>query len=327
MGRFVFPDGKRFAFTVVDDTDVATVENVRPIYRLLEELGMRTTKTVWPVACPEGSRAFSSSETLEDAEYRDFLVDLKNRGFELTWHAATMESSARERTIAALERFREVFGDYPRIHVSHANNRENLYWGSDRIDDPVLRWLVGSIWDMKRGYFQGHVEGSPYWWGDLCARHVVYARNLTFNHINTVSVNPSIPYRDAARPLAKWWFSSSDADDAAAFAELIRPESQERLERDGGVCIVATHFGKRFYDGERIHPLFEERIRMLSRRAGWFVPVGQLLDCLREQREGEFLPPREWRRMQWQWAIDSAIRVARSRLSSRRKPRQTRHTE
>ena len=320
MGRFAFPDGKRFAFTVVDDTDVATVENVRPIYRLLEEVGMRTTKTVWPVAYREGWSAFISSETLEDQEYRDFLVDLKRRGFELTWHAATMESSQRERTITALERFREVFGEYPRIHVSHANNRENLYWGAERIDDPVLRWIIGSIWGLKPGYFEGHLEGSPYWWGDLCARHMVYARNLTFSQINTAAVNPSIPYRDPARPLARWWFSSSDADDATAFAELLRPENQERLEHEGGVCIVATHFGKRFYDGERAHPLFEERIRMLARRPGWFVPVGQLLDWLRDQRESEFLPAREWRRMQWQWAIDSAIRVARSHLSARRRP-------
>ena len=319
MGRFAFPDGKRFAFTIVDDTDVATVENVRPIYRLLEEVGMRTTKTVWPVGYSEGRSAFSSSETLENAEYRDFLVDLKRRGFELTWHAATMESSLRERTVAGLARFREVFGEYPRIHVSHANNRENLYWGADRIDDRVLRRLMGSVWGWKAGYFQGHVEGSPYWWGDLCARHIVYARNLTFNQINTAAVNRSIPYRDKARPLAEWWFSSSDADDAAAFAELLRPENQERLEREGGVCIVATHIGKRFYDGNRIHPLVEERIRMLARRPGWFVPVGQLLDWLREQRDDEFLPAAEWRWMQWRWAIDSAIRFARSHLSARRR--------
>ena len=56
--RVQFPGGARFAFTVMDDTDVATVENVRPIYRLLDSLGMRTTKTVWPMPCEEGSRDF-----------------------------------------------------------------------------------------------------------------------------------------------------------------------------------------------------------------------------------------------------------------------------
>src|SRR5688500_18443839 len=96
--RFEFPHGKRFAFTIVDDTDVATVANVKPIYELLHELGLGATKTVWPVACPEGSPNFSSSQTLEDPDYRDFVVDLQQRGFEITWHGATMESSRRGRT-------------------------------------------------------------------------------------------------------------------------------------------------------------------------------------------------------------------------------------
>jgi hypothetical protein len=275
---------------------------------------MRTTKTVWPVGCPEGSRDFSSSETLEDASYREFLIDLQSRGFELTWHGATMESSSRERTATGLERFREVFGHYPSIHVSHAFNRENLYWGTGRVDVPVIRRLASSLGAAPPDYFQGHVEGSPYWWGDLCARHITYGRNLTYNGINTAAANPSMPYRDPARPLVAWWFSCSDAEDADEFAELLQPRNQQRLEDEGGICIVATHLGKRFYDGQRIHPLFEQRIRLLARRAGWFTPVGALLDWLRAQRRDEFLPQSEWRRMQWIWLIDIVRRQLRRRL-------------
>src|SRR6266853_1400204 len=110
-----FPGGARFAFTVIDDTDVATVENVRPIYRLLESLGMRTTKTVWPVRCEEGSRNFSLSETLDDAHYRDFVVDLHARGFEIAFHGATMETSPRDRTARALQRFQALFGAPPSV--------------------------------------------------------------------------------------------------------------------------------------------------------------------------------------------------------------------
>src|SRR2546422_10422997 len=98
-----FPKGARFAFTVIDDTDVATVDNVRPIYRLLEALGMRTTKTVWPVRCEEGSRDFSLSETMDDARYSDFVVDLHARGFEMALHGATMERSTRDGTVRAVE--------------------------------------------------------------------------------------------------------------------------------------------------------------------------------------------------------------------------------
>jgi hypothetical protein len=51
-----FPNNKKFAFTILDDTDLSTAENVGPVYRLLAELGMRTTKSVWPLASVRGGR-------------------------------------------------------------------------------------------------------------------------------------------------------------------------------------------------------------------------------------------------------------------------------
>ena len=94
-----YPDGKKFAFTVFDDTDVATVENVKPIYDLLHRLGMRTTKTAWVLPCPGPEVDFVSSQTLADPAYLAFVQDLQRRGFEIAWHGATMESSLREQTL------------------------------------------------------------------------------------------------------------------------------------------------------------------------------------------------------------------------------------
>src|SRR2546427_5781105 len=244
--RVQFPGGARFAFTVMDDTDVATVENVRPIYRLLDSLGMRTTKTVWPMPCEEGSRDFSRSETMGDPHYRDFVVDLQRRGFEIAFHCATMETSTRERTALALERFNSVFGAPPRVHSNHAFNRDNLYWGAARLDDPVLRLLYPLVFRQPPNFFQAHCPGSPYWWGDLCVDQIEYVRNLTFSEINLLRVNPSMPYRDPGRPYVRWWFSAVDAEDVDAFNHLLQPEHQRRLDAEGGVCIIATHFGKGF---------------------------------------------------------------------------------
>jgi hypothetical protein len=42
-----WPNNKDFAFTIIDDTDNSTVSNVKPIYNLLADLGLKTTKTVW----------------------------------------------------------------------------------------------------------------------------------------------------------------------------------------------------------------------------------------------------------------------------------------
>jgi hypothetical protein len=321
VGRLDFPNGKRFAFTVFDDTDDGTVENLTGVYALLESLGMRTTKTIWPVACPEGSPAFWAGATMAIPEYRDFVVDLARRGFEITWHCATMESSLRERTLEGLERYREVFGAYPRIHANHSLNRENIYWGVDRVDSIVWRTALRAALGRKEGwgpnYYGGHVEGSPYWWGDMCAKHFIYARNLTTNDINTARFNPSMPYRDPRRPLVPWWFSASDANDVDEFNELIHPRYQERLEREGGFCIVATHFGKRFTQDGVVNPVTRERLTQLAQRSGWFPTVGELLDWLRERRERSGsdgrLPATEWLRMQWRWGIDRVSTMLRSR--------------
>jgi hypothetical protein len=302
MGTPLFPGDRRFAFTILDDTDVATVANVKPVYDLLAELGLRATKTVWPCACPEGAGDFAGSETLEDPHYLDFCRELQARGFELTWHGATMQSSLRERTIAALERFRDAFGFYPHIHVNHANNLENVYWGAARFDDPMVRFLVGRSPEVP--IFRGHEPRSAHWWGDLCARHMLYGRNLTFDELNLRRINPTMPYRDPRRPLVRFWFSAADADNVDDFVALLAPERQARLEQEGGWCIVATHFGKGFVRDGRVDPRVEALLRQMARRDGWFPNVGELLDRLRQVNGERELPRREWIRMQWRWVGD-----------------------
>lgn len=311
-----FPGGARFAFTILDDTDVATLANVRPMYELLHSLRFRTTKTVWPEGCPEGSPNFCGSETLEDDDYREFVMSLQRRGFEITWHGATMQSSKRARTLAGLEHYRETFSEYPRIHVNHALNRENVYWGVDRLDSPILRSLFGRLTGLRDGYFSGHDAASSYGWADACAKHFVYCRNLTTNDINTAKFNPSMPYRDPKRPLIPWWFSASDAETVEEFNALLHPDNQERLEREGGFCIVATHFGKGFVRDGIVDAVTRARMTELAQRQGWFPTVGELLDWLRVRRQADdgALPAGEWRRMQWRWALDLGLRkVAESR--------------
>ncbi len=307
------PGGRRFAFTIMDDTDVATVENVQPVYRLLADLGFRTTKTVWPVACPEGSRNFASSETLDDPANLAFVLGLARQGFEIAYHGATMETSTRERTERALARFQGLFGS-PRVYANHAHNRENLYWGEERLDQPLLRLLYSRSNGRPAGYYQGHRDGTEWYWGDLARAHVTYARNLTFAEVNLDRINPTMPYSDARRPLIPWWFSATDAEDVTAFNALLTDEAVDRLEAEAGICLVATHLGKGFCRGGRVDPRARTILEGLARRNGWFVPAGELLDWLRVHRTAGPLPPAEWRRMQWRWARDLAARQLRIRI-------------
>jgi hypothetical protein len=303
--RFNFPNGKKFAFTVVDDTDVATVANVSPIYALLRDLGMRTTKTVWPLGFSAKS-PFTDSDTLEDPPYLEFVRRLQQEGFEITWHSPTMESSTRPQIIEGLSRFREAIGHFPRIHLNHGLNRENIYWGDARVDLGPLRWLLKR--EASAGYFQGHVPDSEYWWGDECERHIEYARNLTFNSINLATVNPTTPYHDPRRPLVAKWFSSSDAEDVDAFTRLISSDNQDQLEREGGFCIVATHFGKGFVRDGAIDERFRQALEELAGRPGWFPTTGELLDWLVANGGGGTIPRGEWRRMQLRFTLDALSR-------------------
>jgi hypothetical protein len=273
-----YPGHREFAFTVLDDTDDSTVENVGPIYELLHELGMRTTKTVWPVACPEGSRRYFAGKTLADDAYRAFAHDLARRGFELTWHCATMESSTRERTEHALEVFRREFGSYPSIHVNHGENRENIYWGAKRYHSPLLRGVHRLGRFTSHVDFAGEVEGSPYFWGDLCRRHFRYVRGFTFHEIDTLRADPGLVYRLRSTPYVNAWFSTSDAANLREFTRLVTRRAIDRLRAQRGLCILSTHLGKGFVRGGRVDPRVEDALRYAASLPGWFVPVSEVLD-------------------------------------------------
>ena len=279
-----FPYGKTFAFTILDDTDDATVGNVKPVYDCLKENGFVTTKTVWPLDCPEGSRHFFAAETLHDKAYLAFVHDLVDDGFELALHGATMESSLRERTIRGLEFLKMEFGDYPRLFCNHGYNRENLYWGDKRFRTPALRALIRFIQRDVQGRYEGETEHSPYFWGDLCRRHITYVRNFTYSALNMLDVNPEMPYRLSDTTFVNYWFSTSDAPDVHAFNQILDPARIDKLERDGGICIVSTHLGKGFVKHNKLNEETAAILRYIGAKSGWFAPVSEILDYLLKQR-------------------------------------------
>ncbi len=295
-----FPGGKRFAVAICDDTDCATLANVLPVYRLLIDLGIRSTKTVWALPSVPGARF--TGATLEDIPYLAFVRSLATAGFEIALHNVRNHDAPRETVQLGLERFREHLGEHPRTHCNHSMNRENIYWGTDRIS----RGVRAGFYDVatrfrRRHYFQGHVEQSPYFWGDLCKEHIRYVRNLVFDEINVEKLNPTLPYHDPAKPWVNLWFSAGDGGDPERFCRLISEENQDRLEREQGVCIAYTHFGAGFCVNGEIHHRFEQLLRRFVAKGGWFVPVCELLDHLSAQRTEHRIDTRELAAMENRW--------------------------
>ena len=74
-----WPNNKKFAFTVFDDTDGANLKDNQLIYQYLDELGFKTTKSVWVVQGNNGSK--EEGITCEDNEYLNWLLVLKKKRF------------------------------------------------------------------------------------------------------------------------------------------------------------------------------------------------------------------------------------------------------
>lgn len=302
-----WPDGRRFAFTIFDDTDWATRAKVEPVYDLLGALGMRTTKSVWMfrgdgVATNEGS-------TCEDGEYLNWLLALKRRGFEIGLHNVAPTTSSREWTERGLDRFRELFGSAPLVHCNHLGCRENIYWGAARLTGwrrPLYNALTrGRNGDNSRG----HLEGDALFWGDLCRARVSYVRNFVFDELDTLALCPQMPYHDPGKPYVNYWFASANGSSLRRFLENFTCERIDQLVAAGGLCIAYVHFAAGFAVDGAVAPEFKRRLEYIAAQGGWFATVSEVLDYLRAGAgpDERRISAKELRRLETSWLARKVV--------------------
>lgn len=290
------PADKKFAITFVDDTDLSTQENTGPVYEFLDRNNIRGTKTVW-VSRQRRNSIFrkdhekmvsglsESGDTLENPEYLKFVRNLATMGYEIALHGISAGNSYRNEIIEGIELFRSYFGKLPQINVFHEKNIENLYCGRHKLDLWPLRVLERFTHNSD---YQGHIDGSPYFWGDIAKQNIDYMRLPfhTLREINTLRINPSMPFYDPLRPYVNRWFASSDGADCHRFNKLLCRENIDRLVRERGACVVYTHFAKDFAKPQGSSWILSDSFRrtvddLIDREGGWFPTASDLLDRLR----------------------------------------------
>lgn len=281
--KIKWPEQKDFTFTIVDDTDNACVSNIKPVYDLLHECGVYTTKTVWV----KPSRDSFTGQCLEDNEYLTFVRKLQDQGFEIALHSVGSGSFKRNEILEALELYKNLIGCYPTIHINHSQNKDSIYWGYERYVLP-LRWLYQIVFREKKTYYGSNKE-SDYFWGDTCKQMIQFIRNHSFEGINTLNYDYRMPYRSKQKDkYSNYWFSQSDGSKVDSFNALINKANIDLLEQEHGACLVYTHFAEGFVDGQgRLQPDFEKNIRYLSSKNGWFIPASTLLNYLRNDQTGD----------------------------------------
>ena len=302
-----WPEGKRFAFSIFDDPDGQTLAHGREVYAFLQDLGFRTTKGVWPIWGDD--RRTDNGGSCDDVDYRDWCLALQAEGFEMGYHNATQYTSDRATTIRGLDRFAEIFGHDPVTMSNHYNSAESIYFAGYRVTGihRVLYELL-TLGRNRRSSF-GHVEGHPYFWGDLCRSRVRYVRNFVYADVNTLKACPYMPYHDPERPLVNQWYASSEGSNVDLLVHTLAEANQDRLAAEGGACIMYTHFGHGYVDHDgRLDRRFRALMTRLSGLGGWFVPVGTLLDHIRAQRGERRLTPRQRASLERRWLLEKVFR-------------------
>jgi hypothetical protein len=303
--RVEWPEGKTFAFTVFDDPDGQTVDTGKRVYGLLAELGFKTTRGVWPgraIRTPN-----SGGASCEDDAYRRHTQELQALGFEVGYHNHTKHSSTRDEIITGLDIFRDYFGHDPESMANHYN-AEAIYWGPARLAPPIRALYAVATAGRTNGRHFGHVPGHPSFWGDVCRQRIRYCRNFVYANTNTLGACPWMPYYDPTKPLVNAWYASTEGSNAPRFLDALSEVNQDRLEAEGGACIMYTHFGHGFVERGTFVRRFEHLMRRLSDKNGWFVPVSALLDHLQSQRGLTHLQSGQRRHLETRWLREKVFR-------------------
>jgi hypothetical protein len=295
----VWPEKKRFAFTIFEDPDAQTLEMSREVYGFLSDLGFRTTVGVWTVD-PGPSRRNSGGETCENGEYAAWMQELQRRGFEIGLHSVGPGSLLREEIIQGLARFRELFGADPVTMANHYG-ADAMYWGAARLNGITRTLYELAMRGRTSDRFYGDKVGHPSFWGDLCQQHVRYCRNFVFRELNTLKACPMMPYHDVDRPYVNYWYASAEASNLDRFLEGVTESSLDRLEEESGAAILYTHFGHGYFASGTLDPRFKALMMRVAQRNGWFVPVKTVLRYLESQGRGQIITRSARDRMSRRW--------------------------
>lgn len=281
-----WPDNKRAAFAFIDDTDDAEMPFIADVYALLKSRGIRSTKTVW-VYPVRDTDLFRGNCLRDDPDYLEFVRQLMRDGYEIGLHNVGSGSFDRDEIKQGLELFRQLLGVYPRLHVNHSYNKDNIYGGDKRFSAP-FNLVVRKLHSGYRG-FEGEHPASRHYWGDLHKQHIRYSRTYEVGELNLMKV-AEFPYTDRNySDCCNLLYPSVFCSNQDLLAHIVNPRSVGRLVDEGGCAIVYTHFG---YCHERggIDPALYKALDALEkwREQIWFAPVGEILDHMSSQS-----PPKE----------------------------------
>ena len=168
-------------FILTNDPDHGTVKNLKPAFDALREYEIKTTTAVFCTLEQDDSdlaRSCYRGETgaLDEPEYKDFMLQLKEEGHEIAFHGFSQISNTRSKFLEGLDMYKDIFGEYPHTYIEHGGHpehhkpsackRERLDWlGSVKDSEYYIKDIIESKIRCTWAYFD-LLDGPEHWRGN-----------------------------------------------------------------------------------------------------------------------------------------------------------------
>jgi hypothetical protein len=249
-------------FSITDDTDAATFEQIETVYNFLLSRSFLTTKTVWPFlpsdkcGIPATPESTLKGITLQDTRYFEFCKMLHIKGFEICLHGASAGNNLRESTIKAFDFLKKEIG-YSETFICHSKNADNIYWNNKITSLFPFHQLLKYSSNYE---CSGEISNSPYFWGDICQENVNQIRLYRTRNVNTLKKNPSMPYYCPDRPFVNGWFSATKR----SLSDCAKKDELERLIAENGLTVLYQYLHRyASSDGRQLNKQFVEAIESI----------------------------------------------------------------
>lgn len=278
----IWPNGKKCALAFIDDTDDAVYPDIESIYKILISNGIRPTKTIWVYPVRDVGVSYGDDISTNE-NYYNFIKYLQSEGCEIALHNVGSGPYLREEIISGLDLYKSKIGSYPRIHVNHSYNPDNIYCGEKRYSEPFSSLL--KIMFKEYTGFSGDEAGSAHFWGDLHKKHIKYSRSFETDVFNLLNVVDFPFIDDQFSEFCNYFYPSVFCSNQDLFAKQISERNLDNLIKERGCSIIYTHFGY-FSQRGNIEDKVLNSIRYIKERSSdiWVAPVGDVLDYMMSQK-------------------------------------------
>ena len=95
-----------------------------------------------------------------------------------------------------------------------------------------------------------------------------------------------MPYKDRIYDeFCNYWYSPTFAPNQLMFNHIVNKKSIDKLESEGGVCILYTHLGY-YYKNGKVDEGFKKMISYIGKKiVVFFFPVSDVLDIIQQQKK------------------------------------------